>query len=72
MKIDRVSPQSIVGYFERSQGISQRTCMNDPWTWTMVWEFTVGLGGLLGGGEQRKTIWYNYNSINNKIFKLKN
>ena len=27
--------------------------MNDPWTWTTGWGLTVGVGGGLGGGEQR-------------------
>ena len=31
--------------------ISQRTYMNDPWTWTMVWEMIVGAGGW---AEQRR------------------
>ena len=43
---------------------SQRTCMNDPWTWTMVWELTVGAGDGLGGGGQRGKIWDNCNRIN--------
>ena len=29
-----------------------RTCMNDPWTWTTVWELTVGVGGGIDGGGQ--------------------
>ena len=27
--------------------------MNDPWTWTTGWGLTVGVGGGMGGGEQR-------------------
>ena len=30
--------------------------MNDPWTWTTVWELTVGVGGGLGGGWQREKL----------------
>ena len=30
------------------EGISQRTCMNDPWAWTMVWGLTVGVGNGVG------------------------
>ena len=30
--------------------------MNDPQTWTRVWELTVGTGGGLGGGGQRGKI----------------
>ena len=39
------------GMVER-RGISQRTCTNDPWTWTMVWGWTVGVGKWAG---QRRT-----------------
>ena len=27
--------------------------MSDPWTWTTVWELTVGAGRGMGGGGQR-------------------
>ena len=33
-----------------------RTCTNDPWTWTTVWELTVGAGGGMGRGGQRGEI----------------
>ena len=33
----------------QNQGVSQRTCMNDPWTWIGLWGSTVGVTG------QRKT-----------------
>ena len=39
---------------KEGEGSSQRTCMNDPWTWTTVWGLTVGLGGGLGGGGQSR------------------
>ena len=29
---------------KKGEGISQRTCMNDPQTGTMVWGLTVGAG----------------------------
>ena len=29
---------------KEGEGIRQRTCMNDPWTWTTVWGLTVGAG----------------------------
>ena len=37
----------------RTEGTSQRKCVNDPWTWTMVWGQTVRAGVGLGGGGQR-------------------
>ena len=45
--------------------------MNDPWTWTTVWGWTVGVGGRLGGTGQgeigttviEKTIKYLKNKI---------
>ena len=30
--------------WKEEEGISQRACMNDPWTWTTVWGWTVGVG----------------------------
>ena len=41
--------------------------MNDPWTWTTVWELTVGEGGGMGGGGQRDKNWDNWNRITIKI-----
>ena len=38
------------------EGTRQRTCMNDPWTWTTMWELTVGAGSGMGGGGQRGEI----------------
>ena len=57
------------GLVERWEGISQRTYMNNPWTWTMVRGLTVGVGGGWVEGGKGKN-WDNWNSIN-KIFKLK-
>ena len=34
---------------KEGEGVSQRTCMNDPWAWTTGWGLTVGAGR----GEQR-------------------
>ena len=31
----------------------QGTCMDDPWTWTRLWELTEGAGGRHGRGEQQ-------------------
>ena len=36
----------------RGKDSSQRTCMNDPWTWAVVWGLTVGVG--LGWVEEGK------------------
>ena len=40
----------------------QRTCMNDPWTWTTVWGLTMKVGDGLGAGRQKGKNWDNYNS----------
>ena len=43
--------------WKEGEGISQRTCMHDPWTWTMERGLTVGVGsGLGGGGQKRKKL----------------
>ena len=31
-------------WWKEGERTSQRTCINDPWTWTAVWELTVGVG----------------------------
>ena len=49
--------------WKEGEGTSQRTCMNDPWTWTMVWGLTVGTRGRLDGRGQRGGNWDNYNRI---------
>ena len=49
----------------------QRTCMNDPWTWTPVWGLTVGAGGGPGGGEQRVKNWDDCSRITIKIIIIK-
>ena len=37
--------------------------MNEPWTWTTMWELTVGVGVGMGGGGQRGENWDNCNRI---------
>ena len=37
-------------WWQEGKGNSQRTRMNDPWTWTMVWGWTV-----VDGAGQRRT-----------------
>ena len=37
--------------------------MNDPQTWTTVWELTVGAGGGMGRGGQRGESWDKCNRI---------
>ena len=41
---------------QRGEGISRRTCMNDPWTWTRERGLTVGKKGGLGRGGQKGKI----------------
>ena len=48
---------------EEVEGTSQRTCMNDPRTWTTVWELTVGVGDGVGGGQQKDENQDNCNRI---------
>ena len=36
---------------KEGEGTRQRTCMNDPETWTTVWELTMGVRGW--GGYSR-------------------
>ena len=45
--------------------------MNDPQTWTTVWELTVEAGGGMGRGGQRGKNWDNCNriAINNDLIK---
>ena len=37
---------------KRREGTRQRTGINDPQTWTTVWELTVGVGVGMGRGRQ--------------------
>ena len=39
-------------WWEDGEGTSQRTCMNDPQTWTTVWGLSVGVG--VGWAEEGK------------------
>ena len=41
---------------EEGEGTRPRTHMNDPWTWTTVWELTVEVGCGKGGRGQRGEI----------------
>ena len=40
-------------WWKEGEGVSQRTCMNGSWTWTMERGLTVSEGGGLGGGGQK-------------------
>ena len=40
-------------WWKEGEGTTQRTCMNDSWTWTVVRELTLGEKGGLGGWEQK-------------------
>ena len=55
-------------WLKEGERISQRTNMHDTWTWTTVWELTVGVGSAGWRGERGKN-WDNCNSIKSKIFK---
>ena len=39
-------------WWKEGEGVSQRTCMNDPWMWTTVWGLNVGVG--VGWDEEGK------------------
>ena len=41
-------------WLEEDEWMSQRTYMNDPWTWTEESGLTVEVRGMLGGGGQRE------------------
>ena len=56
----------VVGRRDRTR---QRTCMNDPRTWTTVWGLTVAVGIGMGRGGQRGKTWDNYNRITIKMVK---
>ena len=47
----------------------QRTCMNDPQTWTTGWEVTAGVGDGVGEGGQREKYWDNCNKITIKMIE---
>ena len=36
---------------KEGEGISQGTCMKDPWMWTMGWGLTMEVEDGLGRGE---------------------
>ena len=58
------------GWLIEGEGVSQRSYMNDPWTWTTVQGLTGG-AGVAGWEGAKGGNWDNYNSINNMIFKFK-
>ena len=44
-------------WWKEGEQISQRTCMNDPWTWTTERRLTMGeRGGLDGRGQKGKNL----------------
>ena len=45
--------------------------MNEPWTWTTMWELTVGVGVGMGGGGQSGKNWDNCNRTKKKIKRAK-
>ena len=51
-------------WWKEGEGTRQRTHMSDPWTWTQVWELTVGVGRR-GDGQRRAKgeDWDNCNRI---------
>ena len=40
-------------WWKEGIGISQRTCMNDPWTWKMERGLTMGKSDKLGVREEK-------------------
>ena len=54
-------------WWNEGEGTRQRTFMNDPWTWTTVWELTVGVESWMGGGGQRGENQDNCNKITIKM-----
>ena len=58
--------KGVGGWWKEGEGTSQRTRMNDPWTWTRVWGLTMGGRSGVGRGGQRGKNWDNCNRINNK------
>ena len=57
-------------WWKEGEGTRQRTCMNDPCTWTTEWVLTVGAGVKLGRGGQRGKNRDDYNRINKHFKKL--
>ena len=54
------------------EGISRRTYIHDPWTWTALWGLTTGVGDGLGGRGKGEN-WDNCNRITIiKIIKASN
>ena len=53
---------------KKEEGSSQRTSVNDPWTWIMVWGWTVGVGGWGRTERGKGGNWENCNRINKKKY----
>ena len=41
-------------WLQENKEISQKTWMNDPWSWTVVWGLSEGVGDPGGGGKGGK------------------
>ena len=50
-------------WWKEGEGNSQRTRVNDPWTWTTLWGLAVGAGVGMDGRGQRRKNWDNSNRI---------
>ena len=55
-------------WWKEGEVTSQKTCMNDPWTWATLWGLTEEAGSRLGGRGQRGK---NCNSCNRIKVKKK-
>ena len=53
---------------KKGKRLVNEPCMNDPWTWTMVWGLIVGAEGGRDEGKQSGENWENCKRIN----KIKN
>ena len=56
-----VSARRFIKRKQEGEGTRQRTCMNDPQTWTTVWELTVGTA--VGRRRAKGGNWDNCNRI---------
>ena len=62
-----VSARRFIKRKQEGEGTRQRTCMNDPQTWTTGWGLTLGIGGGMGRGGQRGKNWDDCNSTTIKM-----
>ena len=53
---------------KKEEGSSQRTSVNDLWTWIMVWGWTVGVGRWGRTERGKGGNWENCNRINKKKY----